>query len=155
MPAKKNIITLTDEEREQLEHLTRSTRRSPREKMRARILLLTDARGKGGGLKDAQIAQQLRCAPLTVSQVRARAAQRGGGALAATRHKQQERRKARALDGEQEAHLIAITCSAPPQGRKRWSLRLLKERLIAMEIVENIGCETLRRTLKKTNSSRG
>ncbi len=153
MPTKKNLITLTDEEREQLEMVSRSTRRSRREKLRARILLLTDAAREGGSLQDKAIAQQLRCAALTVSQVRARATERG--VLAATRHKEQERRKARALDGAQEAHLIALTCSAPPEGRKRWSLQLLKERLIALEIVENIGCETIRRTLKKTRSSRG
>lgn len=154
MPARKHIITLTNEEREQLERLSRSTRRSPREKLRARILLLTDSGREGGSLKDAQIARQLHCAPLTVSQVRARAAERGG-ALAATGHKEQERRKARALDGEQEAHLIALTCSTPPDGCKRWSLKLLQERLIEMEIVQNIGAETIRRTLKKIRSSPG
>lgn len=153
MPAKKNIITLTEEERGQLESIARSNRRSIREKMRARILLLSDVGYQEGGLKDGQIAQQLRCAALTVSQVRARAAERG--VLAATGHKEQEHRKPRALDGEQEAHWMALTCSAAPQGRKRWSLKLLKERLIEREIVENIGCETIRRTLKKTRSSRG
>ena len=85
--------------------------------------------------------------------VRQRATQRG--ALPSVKHKEQERRKARALDGEQEAHLVALTCSAAPQGRKRWTLQLLKDRLIQMEVVENIGMETIRRTLKKTNSSRG
>ncbi len=66
-------------------------------------------------------------------------------------HKEQEKRKARALDGEQEAHLVALTCSALPDGEARWSLRLLRERLIEMEIVEHIGLETIRTTLKKTN----
>ena len=153
MPAKKNIITLTDEERRQLESLARSTRRSPREKMRARILLLRDAGREGGSLPDGEIARQLRCAPLTVSQVPTRAAERG--ALAATRHKEQERPKARALGGEQEAYLVALSCSAPPEGQKRWSLKLLKERLIEREIIENIGCQTIRRRRKKTRSSRG
>ncbi len=154
MPAKKHIITLTDEERAQLERFLRFTRRSPREKMRARILLLSDTAREGGSLKDRDIAQQLRCAPLTVSQVRTRAIERGG-ALATVRHKEQARCKARALDGAQEAQLIALTCSAPPEGRKRWSLKLLQERLIALEAVETIGCETIRRTLEKTRLSLG
>ena len=77
------------------------------------------------------------------------------GAVAAIEHKEQEKRKARKLDGAQEAKLIALTCSAPPDGQKRWSLRLLRDRLIEMEVVEDIGTETIRTTLKKMNSSRG
>ncbi len=77
------------------------------------------------------------------------------GAVAAIEHKEQEKRKARKLDGEQEAKLIALTCSAPPEGQQRWSLRLLRERLIELEVVEEIGRETIRTTLKKMNSSRG
>ncbi len=153
MPAKKYLVALTPEERQQLEKIAGSNHRSVREKTRARILLLADTQSKDGGLKDAQIAGQLRCTPLTVSTVRQRASERG--ALAAIKHKQQERRKARALDGEQEAHLVALTCSAAPEGRKRWTLQLLKDRLIQMEVVQNIGMETIRRTLKKTRSSRG
>ena len=158
MPTKKYLVTLTQEERQQLEGAAGSNHRSVREKTRARILLLADtnrAQGgaQGGSLQDAEIAQRLRCTPLTVSKVRQRAAERG--VLASISHKQQEKRKARALDGEQEAHLVALTCSAAPQGRKRWTLQLLKDRLIQMEVVENIGMETIRRTLKKTNSSRG
>ena len=153
MPAKKYLVALTQEERQQLQKIAQSNHHSVREKTRARILLLADTNGKDGSLKDAQIAGQLRCTSLSVSTVRQRATQRG--ALPSVKHKEQERRKARALDGEQEAHLVALTCSAAPQGRKRWTLQLLKDRLIQMEVVENIGMETIRRTLKKTNSSRG
>ena len=153
MPAKKYLVTLTQEERHQLQKIAQSNHHSVREKTRARILLLADTHGKDGSLKDAQIAGQLRCTSLTVSTVRQRATQRG--ALPSVKHKEQERRKARALDGEQEAHLVALTCSAAPQGRKHWTLQLLKDRLIQMEVVENIGMETIRRTLKKTNSNRG
>ena len=150
MPTKKYLVTLTQEERQQLEGAAGSNHRSVREKTRARILLLADTnRAQGGSLQDAQIAQRLRCTPLTVSKVRQRAAERG--VLASISHKQQEKRKARALDGEQEAQLIALTCSAAPQGRKRWTLQLLKERLIQMEVVDVIGMETIRRTLKKTS----
>jgi hypothetical protein len=149
MPAKKYRVALTPEERQQLQKIAQSNHRSVREKTRARILLLADTQSEDGCLKDAQIAGQLRCTALTVSTVRQRASERG--ALAAIKHKQQQRRKARALDGEQEAHLVALTCSAAPQGRKRWTLQLLKDRLIQMEVVENIGMETIRRTLKKTS----
>jgi hypothetical protein len=158
MPAKKYIVKLSPEEREQLEKASQSNRRSVREKTRARILLLADTGGSAGSagsapdgasLKDSEIAKRLRCAPLTVSQVRQKAVERG--AVAAIEHKAQEKRKARKLDGEQEATLIALTCSAPPEGQKRWSLRLLRDRLIELEVVEDIGTETIRTTLKKTN----
>lgn len=152
MPAKKNIVMLREAEHEQLEKVSRSNRRSVREKLRARILLLCDtshSRDQGANLKDSEVAQRLRCAPLTVSQVRKRAVERG--ALAAIAHKEQEQRKARKLDGVQEAHLIALTCSTPPAGHQRWSLRLLRDRLIEMEVVESIGVETIRSTLKKTS----
>jgi transposase len=156
MPAKKHLVKLSCEERAELEKVSQSNRRSMREKTRARILLWSDtgvSREKGGSLHDSEIAAQLKVSPLTVSNVRQRAHQRG--TLACVRRQQQHTRKARKLDGEQEAHLIAIACSAPPEGASRWSLRLMRERLIEMEVVENIGTETIRTTLKKMNSSRG
>ena len=152
-------MQLSPAEREQLEKASQSNRRSLREKTRARSLLLADtgcsacSAQDGAGLKDSEVAKRLRCAPLTVSQVRKKAIERG--AVAAIEHKEQEKRKARKLDGEQEAKLIALTCSAPPDGQKRWSLPLLRDRLIEMEVVEDIGTETIRTTLKKINLSRG
>jgi putative transposase len=156
MSAKKYIVTLNEEDRAALKKVARSTHHSVREKTRARILLLADtgcSRAQDASLKDEEIATRLRVAPLTVSQLRKRACERG--AVESIAHKEQAKRKARKLDGGQEAQLIAITCSAPPDGQKRWTLKLLRERLIAMEVVEDIGTETIRTTLKKTNSSRG
>ncbi len=156
MPRKKNLVQLSQEERSGLEKMSRSNRASIREKTRARILLLSDgncSREHGGNRNDAEIAKQLGCSPLTVSNVRSRAAQRG--AVASTQRGEQQKRKARKLDGRQEAQLVALTCSAPPEGRSRWSLVLLRERLIEMQVVEHIGLETIRTTLKKTRSSRG
>ena len=155
MPAKKYLVALTPQERQQLEQVAGSNRRSIREKTRARVLLLADTNcpAPDGGQKDEAIAKQLRCTPLTVSKVRQRAHERGP--LVCVKHKEQERRKARALDGKQEAHLIALTCAAAPEGRKRWTLQLLKDRLLQMQVLENIGMETIRRTLKKTRSSPG
>jgi putative transposase len=147
---------LSQEERSGLEKVAHSNRASLREKTRARILLLSDgncSREQGGNRSDSEIATQLRCSPLTVANVRGRAAQRG--AVASTRRGPQQQRKARKLDGRQEAQLVALTCSAPPEGRSRWSLVLLRERLIEMQVVDHIGLETIRSTLKKTRSSRG
>lgn len=162
MSSKKYRISLSHDERTQLEKVERSSRRSPREKLRARILLLADERNPNpvsagsasvgslsGSHSDSHIATQLRCAPLTVSKLRNRAAVRG--AVESVSHKVQQNRKALALDGEKEAQLIATVCSAPTMGRKRWTLRLIKDRLIERAVVESIGCETIRRTLKKTN----
>lgn len=156
MSSKKYRISLSDDERAKLEKVGRSSRRSPREKLRARILLLADESDpnqnpvSANSASDSHIAKQVRCAPLTVSKLRNRAVVRG--AVESVLHKPQQNRKAHALDGEKEAQLIATVCSAPPMGRKRWTLRLIKDRLIEREVVESIGCETIRRTLKKTNS---
>ena len=156
MPAKKHIVTLSEEERVALEKVSKSNRHSVREKTRARILLGSDtshSREEGGSLRDAEIAAQLKVSLLTVSNVRKRAHQRG--VLECIQRQEQTRRKARKLDGEQEAKLLAVACSAPPDGEARWSLRLLREKMIEMEVIEQIGLETIRSTLKKTSSSRG
>ena len=153
MPNKKNIVTLADEERHKLESISRSYRHSTRERNRAKTLLLADTGREGGSLCDAKIAQVVGYQPLAVSKVRERAI--SGGALAALKHKEQERRKQRRLDGAGEAQLVAIACSQAPEGGKRWTIRLLKERLIQMEVVEEIGETSIRRTLKKTGSSPG
>jgi hypothetical protein len=170
MPAKKYIIRLSAEERAELERVSRSHRRSEREKKRARILLLCDTGvsreeggsyldeggsylDEGGSYLDEAITTFLGCGRLTVARVRQRAIERG--ALASLTRQEQLNRKERVLEGAGEAALVALTCSALPQGEARWSLRLLREKLIEMEVVENIGTETIRQTLKKTRSSRG
>lgn len=156
MPAKKHIIQLSAEERDTLEQVSQSNRRSMREKTRARLLLGSDTavpREEGGSLSDTELAARYKVNLLTVSNVRRRAHERG--ALASVVRGEQTTRKARRLDGPGEAQLIAVACSTPPEGAARWSLRLLRERLIELEVVESIGLETLRTTLKKTHSSRG
>jgi hypothetical protein len=156
MSTKKHIIALNDQERAQLEQIAHSNRRSIREKTRARILLLTDtsrSRQEGANRNDSEVASSLRCTAWTVSQVRRRACERG--VLQVVSHQEQSKRKARKLDGRQEAQLVALTCSTPPKGHARWSLVLLRERLIGMEVVEQIGLETIRTTLKKMHSSHG
>jgi putative transposase len=156
MSRKQHLISLSSEERSALEKISHSNRASIREKTRARILLLSDVshtHEQGASRTDAEIVEQWGCSPLTVYNVRRRAVERG--ALESIRRGEQTQRKARKLDGRQEAQLVALTCSAPPEGHSRWSLCLLRERLIEMEVVEQIGLETIRSTLKKINSSRG
>ena len=156
MSRKQHLINLSLEERSGLEKVAHSNRASIREKSRARILLLSDvshAREQGASQTDAEIVKQVGCSSLTVYNVRRRAIERG--ILESIRRGEQKQRKARKLDGRGEAQLVAVTCSAPPQGRARWSLVLLRERLIEMQVVEHIGLETIRQTLKKTRSSRG
>jgi transposase len=156
MSRKQHLINLSSEQRSRLEKMSCSNRVSIREKTRARILLLADgscAREQGASRTDAEIVEQLGCSLLTVYNVRRRAVERG--ALESITRGVQHKRKARKLDGRQEAQLVALTCSTPPEGRSRWSLVLLRERLIEMEVVEHIGLETIRSTLKKMRSSRG
>ena len=153
MPAKKYHVSLAKPERERLARLSVSQKRSARERKRARILLLADEARDGGAAKDAAIAIQVRVDTLTVSRVRQRFAERG--LEAALCHKEQQRRKPRVLDGGAEAHLVALVCGAPPDGRKRWSLHLLKDTLIEQRVVDAVSHETVRQTLKKTNSSPG
>lgn len=156
MSVKKHTISLSESERESLEKISRSNIRSLREKTRARALLLCDTqveRADGGQRKDSEVAARLGCSTWFVGQLRRRACERG--VLEAVKHQEQENRKARKLDGRAEAALVALTCSAAPEGHARWSLRILRERLIEMEVVEQIGLETIRTTLKKTRSSRG
>ena len=155
MSTKKNIVTLSHPEREALTKISCSNHHSIREKKRERILLLSDvncSREPGAGRTDSEIAHQLGCRPLTVSNIRKRACQRG--VLESLKRGEQTNRKARKLDGRGEGQLVALTCSAPPEGYSRWSLVLLRERMIEMQIVEHIGLETIRSTLKKTRSKK-
>ena len=153
MPAKQYHVVLDAEQRARLEQAVRSNKNSPRERTRARILLWADANQEGGGCKDELICQKVRASASTVVRVRQRFAQ--DGLEAALSHKPQEKRKARKLDGAGEAHLIALVCSAPPEGHKQWGLHLLKDKLIEMQVVDTISHEAVRSTLKKTNLNRG
>ncbi len=152
-----HIVTLTDAERAQLTGITKNHRYSQRERNRARILLLSEQ-----GQTDIQVAEQVGCSWMTVRNVRLRfclaGTDAGAGAVTAkqrVKRAEQKSRAPRVFDGEKEAHLVALACSAPPEGAERWTLRLLKDRLIEMQVVDRVGTETIRRTLKKMNSSRG
>ncbi len=102
-------------------------------------------------MKDEEIARALKVGTATVERVRRRCVEEG--LEAALGRRQQLNRRRRKLDGEGEAHLIALTCSQPPEGRASWTLQLLADQLVECEIVDSISTETVRQTLKKTNSS--
>ena len=153
MPKKKYIVTLTDEERTVLEELVKKGKNPAYKVNHARILLLADTNRSGGGWKDQDISEALKISVATIERVRQRLVEQGlEGAL--NRQEQQNRRK-RLLDGEKEAHLIALTCSSPPDGQGRWTMKMLAERMVQLGHVESISDETVRQTLKKTNSSLG
>jgi hypothetical protein len=153
MANKKYIVSLTLDERARLDSIAHSYRHSARERTRAKVLLLADTNQEGGGHTDTQIADTVGIKPLCVSHIRQRAITRG--VLPALEHKPQENRKPRRLDGNAEAQLITIACSQAPDGRKRWTMQLLKEKLIQMQVVESIDTATICRTLKKMRSNRG
>ena len=119
----------------------------------ARILLLGDENQAGGAMKDEDIAKALKVGSATVERVRRRCVEEG--VEAALGRREQLNRRQKKLDGSGEAHLIALACGEPPEGRAGWTLKLLAEGLVELEVVESISAETVRRTLKKTNSSPG
>jgi hypothetical protein len=124
-----------------------------RKLMRSRILLLADQAEGGPSKADAEITDALGCGRATVERVRKQFVEEG---LAATLiPKPTIRTYENRLDGKAEAHLVAITCGAPPEGRARWTLRLLADRMVGLGYIESVSHETVRQTLKKTNSSRG
>lgn len=115
----------------------------------ARILLKANQGEAGPGWTDAAIATALEVHPTTVARVRQEYVR--AGLEAALTRKTPDRQYRRKLDGEQEAHLVALTCGAPPEGHTRWTLRLLAERLVQLEVVDAVSHETVRHTLKQTN----
>ncbi len=148
MPRRKYIVNLTEEERGQLHKLVTSGRSAARTLTRARILLKTD-----GGDDDQTIARALDVGVATIERVRQRCVEEGvEAAITSRRPKRDYQRK---LDGRQEAHLIALACTEPPEGRARWSLRLLADRMVQLEYVDSVSHETVRGTLEKTNSNPG
>lgn len=153
MPRPKHVVALTNDERVTLRDLLRTGNAAAQRVNRARILLKADVSAEGPGLDDAAIATAVEVSRPTVERVRAAFAK--GGLEAALQRKAWSGPSRRKLDGVQEAHLAALACSDPPEGAQRWSLTLLADRLVELQIVESIAPETVRVALKKTNSSRG
>ena len=148
--AKKYRVTLSAAERDELTVLIRKGKADARKLAHARVLLQVDESASGG--TDEQTAQALNLSTRTVERVRERFVEQG--LAAALLPKPSTRRYERAFDGAQEAQLIALACSAPPEGKSRWTLRLLAEQAVELKIVDAVSHESVRQALKKTNSSR-
>lgn len=153
MPGKQHVVRLTPSERAEVHALIAAGRAPARTQTHGRILLKCDAGTEGPHWTDARVAEAVEVSARTVARVRAHFA--AAGLAAALGRKRPERVYRRKLDDAQEARLVAVACTAPPSGQARWSLRLLSRRLVELEVVDRISPETVRATLKKTNSSRG
>jgi hypothetical protein len=150
---KRYRVTLTDEERQDLQKMVSVGKGAARKLMRARVLLLADQAEGRSGKSDPEIVEALNCGRATVERVRKQFVEEGLEAV--LEPKPSNRVYERKMDGRTEAHLIALACSAAPQGRARWTLRLLGDRMVGLGYVDSLSHETVRRTLKKTNLSLG
>ena len=150
---KRYRVTLTASERDDLRKLVSVGKAAAQRLVRARILLLADQSEGGSAKADPEIVEALGCGRASVERVRKRFVEEGLEEV--LNPKPSQRVYERKMDGQAEAYLIALACGAPPEGRSRWTLRLLGDQMVALEYVQSVSFETVRRTLKKTNSSRG
>ncbi len=150
---KKYPIELTEAERYQLKELLSSGTTSARTLRRAQILLKSDSSPAGSNWSYQAICEAFDVSQPTICQVRRAYVE--GGLETAIHRKKPDRVYARRLDGEAEAHLVALVCGEPPEGYDRWTLRLLKDRMLKLSYVEDVSHETIRTTLKKMNLSLG
>lgn len=146
---KKYVVRLEDEERERLETLVSQGRTSARTIQRAWVLLKADVGPAGPGWSDLAIQEAFGVGLVTIYRVRQTWVEEGLNAVLTRRPKSRHRH--RKLDGDQEAHLIALACSQPPPGRCRWTVRLLASKFVEMGYAQRVAAETVRQTLKKTN----
>lgn len=149
--SKQQHVYLATEQRQELEEMIHKGESSARAQTRARILLLSD-RSQGGKRSQAEVAEAVMCNATTVGNIRRRFGREG---LVAALSEKPRPGKAPKVTGEVEAHLVALTCSEPPQGHVRWTLRLLANRLVELEQVESISHVAVRDVLKKMNLSLG
>lgn len=147
---KKYVVRLTSAERGELESIVTSGKTQAYRIKHANILLAVDA--DGPNMSDEEASKAFRCHTNTVCNMRQRFVEQGLDA-ALSRKKQDYPSRAQVLDGEKEARLIAIACGQPPEGRSRWTLDLLADRLVELNIVKSVSGQTVRRTLKKTKCS--
>ena len=150
--AKKYVVKLNDEERERLNTLIHKGKHRAGQLVKARILLKADATEAGEGWSDSQIAAALDISIGTVARTRQQLVEDGFEAVLTRKHSPASARK-RIFDGAAEAKLVAVACSKPPPGRARWTLKLLEEVVVELNIVERASDNTIGRTLKKFRSS--
>ena len=151
---KKYRVQLSQEQRQHLEQEVKTGKGPARQLMHARILLKADEGEHGPGWSDEQIREALEVSVQTIERVRRRFDEHGL-AHAIMRRPQPERLQNRKIDGEQEAHLIALCCSEVPTGHEHWTMRLLADKMVELGYVEHVSHKTVWETLKKMNSSRG
>ena len=147
---KRYVVRLSGEERATLERFASVGKAAARKILHARILLQADEGPEGPGWSDQRIAEALSVHPRTIANVRQRLVEQGLEA-ALNRKKRELPPCLRKLDGKAEAHLIALRCGEPPEGRRRWTLQLLADKLVELKVVESVSYETVRRALKKTS----
>ena len=151
---KKYLVHLTKEERERLTEMLAKGKAAARKLAHARVLLKADASPMGPAFTDEQIFKACEVSVRTVEHIRCRFVEQGLDA-ALERKKQSGPSRQITLDGEKEAHLVAICCGARPAGSATWTLRLLADRLVELKIVDSVSHETVRKCLKKMNLSHG
>jgi hypothetical protein len=144
-------VILTQPERDDLKMLIASGTAPARKLTHARILLKADQSQQGPAWVDEEVADAVETSQPTVSRVRKQYVEEG--LQAALNRRPPNREYRRKLDGKQEARLVALACSEPPEGQARWSLRLLADKMVELEVVDDLSYQSVRRTLKKTNSS--
>ena len=154
MPKIKYRLTLTGQEREELEGIVRKGKHPSQKVLNALILLNCDEKAPTPrALKEQQIADVLKVSAMKLYRVKQRFVEEG--LQVALHGRKGQRVYEKKADGEFEAHLVALSCSKPPPGQVRWSLRLLADKVVELQYVDSVSYETVRRVLKKTNSSRG
>ena len=147
---KKYVVRLSDEERAMLERLVSVGKAAARKILHARILLAADQGPDGPGWPDERIAEGLVVSERTIGNVRRRLVE-GGLEAALNRKKREHPPCLPKLDGKAEARLIALRCGEPPEGRMRWTLQLLADKMVELKVVDSLSYETVRRVLKKTS----
>lgn len=149
---KKYVVELTSKERKCLQEMVNSGRAAGYRIRRAQMLLKADEGAHGPGWPDEQIAEAFGAHSATVSKLRQRLVEEGLEAALARKKREGYPRK---LDGDAEAHLVAMVCGKPPDGYKRWTLRLLADRMVELSVVDSVSHMTVSRALKKTNLNLG
>ena len=151
---KKYIVRLSQEERVALKKLLTSGRGSGRMFTRVRILLKADQSDEGPAWRDEKISEAFDVTVQTIERVRKQLVEEGIDAVL-SRHPYRQKVSRKKIDGDVEAHLIALCCSDPPEGRVRWTLRLLADKVVELGYIDSISHEAIRQTLKKTNLNLG
>ena len=149
MAEKRYVVTLTGDERKQLQALMSKGKAAAFKQRHARILLKSDEGPDGEHWADAQIEAALDVSVRSIERLRQRFVEEGFES--ALQRKEQKNRKAKIIAGATEARLVALACSKPPAGRYRWTLKLLADRMVALEMVDAVCAETVRKTLKRTS----